>query len=97
MAKPTSSSNPSIPIGPGLHVVCLSGRGFGQTLVWAAHAARVWVWEGGCRCGFHSERRDFASENELLDRRWYAVASETRVANETISLQKIKGGNKIKG
>ena len=44
-----------------------------------------------------AERRDFASENESLGRRWYAVASETRVASETISPQKIKGGNKIKG
>ena len=37
MVKPTSSSDPSIPIGPGLHVVHLSGRGFGQTLVWPTH------------------------------------------------------------
>ena len=37
MAKLTSLSDPSIPIGPGLHVVRLSGRGFGQTLVWLAH------------------------------------------------------------
>ena len=29
-----------------------------------------------------AERRDFASENESLGRRWYAVASETRVASE---------------
>ena len=36
MAKPTSLS---IPIGPGLHVVRLSGRGFGQTLVRTAHTA----------------------------------------------------------
>ena len=37
MAKLTSSSDPSIPIGPGLHVVHLSGRGFGQTPVWPTH------------------------------------------------------------
>ena len=37
MVKLTSSSDPSIPIGPGLHVIRLSGRGFGQTLVWPAH------------------------------------------------------------
>ena len=79
MAKVTSSSDPSIPIGPVLHVVRLSGRGFGQTPVWPAHVARVCVWEGGSRCGFHSELRDSASENESLDRRWYAVVSETRV------------------
>jgi len=94
MAKPTSSSDPSIPIGPGLHVVRLSGRGFGQMIVWPAHAARVWVWEGGCRCGFHSERRDFASENETPDtagRWWYAVASETRVASEMNLPQKKEG------
>jgi len=36
MAKPTSLS---VPIGPGLHVVRLSGRGFGQTLVRTAHTA----------------------------------------------------------
>ena len=100
MAKPTSLSDPSIPIGTALHVVRLSEQCFSQTLVWPAHATRVWVLEGGCRCGFHSERRDFASENETpdtADRRWYAVASETRVASETISPQKIKGGNKIQG
>ena len=94
MAKPASSSDPSIPIGPGLHVVRLSGRDFGQRIVWPAHAARVCVWEGGCRCGFHSERRDFASENETPDtagRRWYAVASETRVASEMNLPQKKEG------
>ena len=106
MAKPTSSSNPSVPIGPGLHVVCLSGRGFSQALVWPAHATRVWVWKGGSRCGFHSELRDSASENKSLDRRWYAVVSETRVRGN--SPQKIyeeewevewrgKLFNKIKG
>ena len=66
MAKPTLSSDPSIPIGPGLQLVRLAGRGFGQMIVWPAHAVRVCVWEGGCRCDFHSERRDFASENESL-------------------------------
>ena len=82
MAKLTSSSDPSIPIGPGLHVVRLSGWGFGQTPVWPTHAARVWVWEGGSRCGFHSELRDSASENETpdtVDSRWYTMVSETRV------------------
>ena len=94
MAKPMSLSNPSIPIGPGLHVVCLSGWDFGQMPVWPAHATRVWVWEGGCRCGFHSERRDFASENETPDtagRRWYAVASDKRVASEMNLPQKKEG------
>ena len=67
MAKPTSLSDPRIPIGPALHVVHLSGRGFSQTLVRPAHAARVWVWEGGWWRSFHSERRDFASENETPD------------------------------
>ena len=41
-----------------------------------------WVWEGGSRCGFHSELRDSASENETPDivgSRWYAMVSETRV------------------
>ena len=78
MAKPTSSSNPSIPIGPGLHVVRPSGRGFGQTPVWPAHAARVWVWKGGSRCSFHSELRDSASENETPEtagRRWNRLSS----------------------
>ena len=41
MAKSTSLSDPSIPIGPALHVVRLSGRCFSQTLVWPAHAVRV--------------------------------------------------------
>ena len=36
MVKPMSLS---VPIGPGLHVVRLSGRGFGQTLVRTAHTA----------------------------------------------------------
>ena len=82
MAKPTSSSDPSIPIGPALHVVRPSGRRFGQTPVWLAHTACVWVWKGGSRCGFHSELRDSASENETPDTvgsRWYAMVSETRV------------------
>ena len=64
MAKPTSSSDPNITIRPGLHVVRFSGWGLGQTPVWPTHAARVWVWEGGSRCGFHSELWDSASENE---------------------------------
>ena len=38
MVKPTSLS---IPIGPGLHVVRLSGRGFGQTLVRTTHIAAL--------------------------------------------------------
>ena len=94
MAKPTSLSDPSIPIGPAIHVVHISGRCFSQTLVWPTHATRVWVWEGGCRCGFHCERRDFASENETPDtagRRWYAVASETRVTSEMNLHQKKEG------
>ena len=48
MAKPTSSSDPSIPIGPALHVVRLSGLGFSQTPVWSAHATHVWPLAGGC-------------------------------------------------
>ena len=44
-----------------------------------------------------AERRDFASENESLGRRWYAVASETRVASEMKAPWIVKGGNKIKG
>ena len=48
ISKPTSSSDPSIPIGPALHVVRLSGLGFSQTPVWSAHAAHVWPLAGGC-------------------------------------------------
>ena len=44
-----------------------------------------------------AEPRDFASENESLGRRWYAVASETRVASEMKAPWIVKGGNKIKG
>ena len=79
MAKPTSLS---VPIGPGLHVVRLSGRGFGQTLVRPAHTAVSGFRKVNGGAATVTILGILPQKTSLWVGARHVVSSETRVASE---------------